>query len=192
MSENTNEIEETTEVEEIAETVEVEAEDLSSEVEKWKALSRKNEAKAKANAAAAQELEALKRENLSDQERLIESTREETAKAIRLEYATKLVEAEFKSALNGRVLAGDAILSFNKADFVDENGDIDADAISTWVEAHTKAPEAIKPDLGQGIRGATISGSAQIKSRDELANMSPEEILAARKDGRLDSLMGKL
>lgn len=171
---------------EITETV-----DLSSEVEKWKALSRKNEQQAKANAQAAKELENLKRESLSDQERLIEATRDETRHAVRLEFAGRLVEAELKSALNGRVLDGNAILGFDKSTFIDENGDIDTDAITAWVEAHTKSAEPVMPDLGQGLRGKTISGSAQIRSRDELSNMSNEEILAARKDGRLDALMGK-
>jgi hypothetical protein len=36
-----------------------------------------------------------------------------------------------------------------------------------------------------------ISGPEQITSRDELKRMSPQEIIAARKDGRLNSLMGK-
>jgi hypothetical protein len=36
-----------------------------------------------------------------------------------------------------------------------------------------------------------MSGSAQIRSREDLSNMSNTEILAARKDGRLDILLGK-
>lgn len=165
--------------------------DLTSEVEKWKTLSRKNEAQAKANAAAAKELEELRKANLSEQERLIEATKTETAKSIRQEFAGKLVEAELKSALNGKVLDGNAILSFDKNSFIDENGNVDSSAISTWVEAHSKSSEPILPDLGQGLRGKT-SGKSQIRSREELQTMSRQEILEARKDGRLDSLMGKI
>lgn len=173
------------------ETESTETVDLSSEVEKWKNLSRKNEAQAKANAQAAKELEELKKASLTDQERLIESTRAETAQAIRKEFAGKLAEAELKSALTGKVLEGNAILSFDKSSFIDENGDVDSAAISAWVEAHTKPADAPLPDLGQGIRGKTISGKAPIRSRDELLTMSNAEILEARKDGRLDALMGK-
>jgi hypothetical protein len=188
MSEENNETPETEITEEVTETETV---DLSAEVDKWKALSRKNEQQAKANAQAAKELEQLRRESLTEQERLIESTREETRRAVQVEFAGKLVEAEFKSALNGRILEGNAILDFNKSAFIDENGDIDTDAISAWVDAHTKTAEPAMPDLGQGLRGKTMSGSAQIRSREDLSNMSNAEILAARKDGRLDILLGK-
>lgn len=186
--ENVEEVENASESEVVEETETV---DLASEVEKWKALSRKNEQQAKANAQAAKELEALKKESLTDQERLIESTREETRLAVRLEYASKLVDAELKSALNGRVLEGNAILSFDKSQFIDSSGDIDSEAVKAWVEAHTKSPDIPTPDLGQGIRSKTISGSSIIRSREELASMSDKEILEARKDGRLDLLMGK-
>lgn len=179
---------------ETVETVEAEPTetvDLASEVEKWKALSRKNEQQAKANALAAKELDALKRESLSEQERLIQSTRDETRQAVRLEFAGKLVEAELKSALNGKTLVGNALFEFDKGSFIDDSGDIDTEAIQAWVEAHTKSAEPQLPDLGQGARSKTPSGASQIRSRDELSNMSPDEILAARKDGRLDALMGR-
>jgi hypothetical protein len=160
-------------------------------VEKWKSLSRKNEQQAKANAAAAKELDELKKSQLTEQERLIESTKEETRKAVRLEFANKLVDAELKTALNGRVLDGGALLEFNKSNFIDDDGNVNSESIQTWVEAHSSTSEAPKPDFGQGNRGET-SRLSQITSRDELSNMSPAEVLAARKDGRLDSLMGKL
>ncbi len=144
----------------------------------------------KSYSQANRELDEIKKASLSDQERLVEDAKTETAKAIRLEFAEKLVEAELKSALKGRTVPGDALLSFDKAGFVDDNGDIDSEAIATWVDAHSEQAEAPKPDLGQGARGSS-KAQAQIRSRDELKNMSPDEILKARKDGRLDSLMGQ-
>jgi hypothetical protein len=165
--------------------------DLASEVEKWKSLSRKNEQQAKANAQAAKELEEFKRSQLSDTERLIETAKAETQKAVRQEFAAKLVDAELKAALNGRVLDGSALLEFNKDSFITDDGDIDSTSISSWVEAHSKTPTALAPDLGQGARGST-QGNSLIRSRDELSSMTPADILAARKDGRLDALMGKI
>jgi hypothetical protein len=169
---------------------ETETVDLSAELEKWKTLSRKNEQQAKANAAAAKELDELKKSQLTDQERLVESTKEETRKAVRMEFATKLVDAELKSALNGRVLGGGSLLDFDKSKFIDDDGNVDSDSLTAWVEAHSSTGDVSKPDLGQGNRGEK-SRLAQITSREELTNMSPADILAARKDGRLDSLMGK-
>jgi hypothetical protein len=159
---------------------------LHKQRQELKELNRKREEFDKAKA----ELEALRKSQLTEQERLIEQTKEDTAKAVRLEFAEKLVEAELKSALKNRALIGDAILEFNKARFIDENGDIDSEAIATWVETHSTQADTPKPDLGQGPRGNKAS-LAQIRSRDELNTMSPQEILEARKDGRLDALMGK-
>lgn len=139
---------------------------------------------------ASKELDEVRKSQLSETERLIEQTKDDTRRAVRMEFAEKLVEAELKSSLKGRTLEGDAILTFDKTAFIDDSGDIDSEAIATWVEAHSTNPEAPKPDLGQGARGNKNS-LAQVRSRDELNNMSPAEILQARKDGRLDSLMGK-
>lgn len=168
-----------------------EMEQLKAEVDKWKSLSRKNEQQAKANIAAAKELEEIRKSQLTDTEKLVEQTRAETTQAIRREYATKLVDAELKATLNGRILEGGALLEFDKSSFILDDGNIDSEAIQSWVEAHSKTMDIPAPNLGQGARGVNPS-KAQIRTRDELKNMSPAEILEARKEGRLDVLMGKL
>lgn len=168
-----------------------EMEKLQAEVDKWKSLSRKNEQQAKANMAAAKELEEIRKSQLTDTEKLIEQTKEETALSVRREFASKLVDAELKTQLSGRVLDAGALLSFDKSTFIQDDGNIDSEAIQSWVEAHSKETGTPAPDLGQGARGNNPS-KAQIRSRDELQNMSPAEILQARKEGRLDSLMGKV
>jgi hypothetical protein len=187
MTENT----EAPQVEETPAEQPTEIVDLSSEVEKWKALSRKNEQQAKANAAAAKQLEELKLSQLSETERLIQQTKEATQREVRTEFAKKLVDAELKAALNGKVLEGGALLDFNKDSFISEDGEIDSASIQSWVEAHSKPASMPAPDLGQGSRGAVQSHSL-VRSREELSSMTPAEILTARKDGRLDALMGKI
>ena len=180
-----------------AEAVETETPELSemdklkAEVDKWKSLSRKNEQQAKSNMTAAKELEEIRKSQLTETEKLIEQTKTETALSVRREFATKLVDAELKAQLNSRVLEGGALLSFDKSSFINDEGNVDSEAIQQWVEAHSRSTEAQIPDLGQGSRGNNPSKS-QIRSRDELKNMSPADILQARKEGRLDSLMGKL
>jgi hypothetical protein len=88
------------------------------------------------------------------------------------------------------VLEGNALLEFNRNSFITEDGETDTASIQSWVEAHSKTASLPSPDLGQGARGSNPSAS-QIRSRDELNNMTTADILAARKDGRLDALMGK-
>jgi hypothetical protein len=191
MADNETDQIDTTEVE-TSETPELsEMDQLKAEVDKWKSLSRKNEQQAKANLAAAKELEEIRKSQLTDTEKLVEQTKHETAQAIRREFATKLVDAELKATLNGRILDGGALLDFDKASFILDDGNIDSEAIQSWVEAHSKTADVPAPNLGQGNRGVNPS-KAQIRTRDELKNMSPAEILEARREGRLDSLMGKL
>lgn len=163
---------------------------LKAEVEKWKYLSKKNEEKTKANDHAAKELDDIRRSQLSDTEKLIEKTREETSQEIRKEYAAKLVDSELKSLLTGRSLDGASLLDFDKATFILSDGNIDSEAIQSWVESHSKTAEPTNPDFGQGARGQN-PGKSQIRHRDELKGMSNADILAATKDGRLDALMGK-
>jgi len=195
MAEETTEaveqVEETTEAQTTEESSpESEMDKLQAELDKWKSMSRKNEQTAKANAQAAKELEEIKKSQLTDQEKLIEQTKEETASEVRKEFAGKLVDAELKGQLQGRALKGDAVLNFDKNAFITDSGDIDTEAIQQWVEANSNQTDTPAPDLGQGARG-TNPAKAQIRSRDELTNMTPAEILKARTDGRLDYLMGQ-
>ena len=196
-SNQTETLETTEEPEAVVETAENETSEMSetdtlkAEVDKWKSLSRKNEQQAKSNGQAVKELDEIRKSQLTDTEKLIEQTREETSQSVRKEFAVKLVDAEFKSLLGGRSLDGSSLLDFDKSSFIQGDGNIDSEAIQSWVEAHSTKAEQTIPDLGQGARGQNPSKS-QIRSRDELKNMSPAEIMAATKDGRLDSLMGKL
>jgi multidrug efflux pump subunit AcrA (membrane-fusion protein) len=127
--------------------------DPLAEMEKWKNLARKHEDRAKANAKAAAELEELKKSMLTDQEKAIDEARREARQQTVAEYSTKLVDAKLEASLNGRILDANAVLSFEKSQFITKDGDIDEDAISNWVESNTKTPEAVYPDLAQGQRG---------------------------------------
>lgn len=167
------------EVTESADTVE--PDNLEAELAKWKEQARKHERRAKDNAAAAKELDEIKKSQLTDQEKLVAEARQSTLQ----EVAGKLVDAEFKAATQGRFVSPDAALAFDRKEFISPDGEIDSDAIRTWVESNTVTPEQPKVDLGQGNRG-TDAKLGMIRSRDELQDMSSAEILKARQDGRLD------
>ena len=193
----TDQIETTEAPEAVDQSTESEAPELSetdtlkAEVDKWKSLSRKNEQQAKANIAAAKELETIRQSQLTETEKLIEQAKTETALSVRREFANKLADAEIKSALQGKLMDADSLLSFERSSFILDDGNIDSESIQSWVEAHSKTTDTPATDFGQGARGNNPSKS-QIRNRDELKNMSPADILTARNDGRLDSLMGKL
>ena len=172
------------------ESVETTVADLEAQVAKWKALSQKTEKQAKANDQAVRELGELRKNQLTDQERLVESAKDETRLAVRVEFAGKLVDAELKSSLAGRSLDASALLDFDKSTFITDGGDVDSDAIGAWVETHSIKTGLAKPELGQGARGSQ-SDLSQISTRDDLKNMTAAQVLEARTSGRLDSLMGK-
>lgn len=132
--------------------------DLASEVEKWKNLARKHEDRAKQNAGAARELEQLRQQSMTDQEKAVAAARNEgRAEALR-EAAMALVDAEVKIAANGRQTDVESLLEgLDRTRFIDDDGRPKTDAIKAWVEKvapaaeTTGAPPAF--DLGQGARG---------------------------------------
>lgn len=143
------------------------------DVEKWKALARKHESRAK-NAGNADEIKALKEKaaqydalaaaSKTEHERAIDEAREAAAKEAtdktRASFQERLVRAEFKAALAGRVSddARDELLDgLNLAKFLDDDGEPDADRVREYVArlapaAPTEKPDRKPADLGQGRR----------------------------------------
>lgn len=145
------------------------APDLTSEVEKYKALARKHEDRAKANAAAVRELESLKQQTMSDTEKAIQVARAEARAEVVREYATKVVDAEVRAATAGRNIDVDALLDgLDRSRFVTEDGEPDRDAITAWVDRIAPKPtDPVAPDLGQGTRGQAamaLNGDPLLKS----------------------------
>ena len=154
------------------------APDISAELEKWKALARKNEARAKENSEKAKRLDEIEEASKSELEKAqaklaeLERERDEAnAARIRSEIArTKGVPVELLNGSDEDTLTAqaDALLSFKGT-----------------------APAAPSSN-GQGKQGEPVTaGVQQITSLDELNKLTAAEINQARKEGRLDSLMGK-
>lgn len=137
--------------------------DHEAEAAKWKELARKHEERAKANAAAAKELDQLRRQSMTDLEKAVDEARTQgRADGIR-EMGGRLVAAEVRAAAAGRLDADQLatlIEGINLAAFVDEAGDVDTAKVTRFVDGIVpKAPEdnggtPMFPDLGQGARGA--------------------------------------
>lgn len=129
---------------------------LLADVEKWKTQSRKHEERAKANAAAAKELEEFKKASMTDQEKAVETARAEARTEALREVGSKVVNAEVRAAIAGRALDADALLEgLDASKFIGEDGEPDRDAITAWVDRIAPVPEEKPPgfpDLGQGAR----------------------------------------
>lgn len=138
--------------------------DWQAEAEKWKATSRKHEERAKTNAAAAKELEQFRQQHMTDQEKAVEQARSEARAETLKATGAKVVVAEIRAAAAGRFekdQLDELIDGIDKAKFLDEDGDVDADKVQRFVDGIAPKPtEPGFPDLGQGARGAGTGGNA--------------------------------
>lgn len=129
--------------------------DWKAEAEKFKALARKHEDRAKANSTAAKELEELKTASMNDQEKAVALARIEARTEALRDVGAKLVDAEVRAAAAGRNVDIDALLEgLDRSRFIDDDGDAKRDEIVAWVDRIAPADETFSVDLGQGARGA--------------------------------------
>lgn len=133
--------------------------DLTAEVDKWKALARKNEERAKANSSAQAELDKLREATATEQEKAIAQARKEATTEAAKSFGSRLAEAQFRVAAAGRLTDDqlDGLLEVvDLGRFVDDNGDPDIEAITSAVSrVAPKAPDGYLPDEAQGARSAT-------------------------------------
>lgn len=160
----------TTETEQTGATTETdtattETTDYKAEAEKWQALARKHEDRAKANATAAKELEELRKSAMSEQERAVAEAKAAGRTEALAETGSKLVTAEFRAAAAGR-LDDDQLATLledlNLPGFLTDAGEVDQAKVARVVEAIAPKETAglggdtrRTPDLGQGARGTT-------------------------------------
>lgn len=155
------------------------APDLAAEVAKWKALSKKNEQRAKENAEARKRLDEIEEASKTETERFRE----------RAEAAEK----EAKQARADAMRAKKAATSGVDEDLI--HGDTEEEMDAAIEKAKKWAESLAKPPIAPPANIVTSDGKApkgdQIRSRDELKSMTPQQVLAAEQAGRLDELMGK-
>nr|DAW08923.1 MAG TPA: Major head protein [Caudoviricetes sp.] len=153
----------------------IELEQLKAELEKWKSMSRKNEARAKENAEKAGLYDEASEKNKSELQKAIERAEKAEARAAQAE----------KANVKARVAAQKGI-----APDLLPDGDEDAlvqiaDRLIAWRDA---AKPKGTPAAAAGERGEKVGDVKQL-TRDDLKNMSPREIMEAQKKGQLAGLM---
>lgn len=139
-------------------------EDWKAKYEETLKEARKHEDRAKANAAAAKELETLKQSSMTEQQKAVEAAKGEARTETLREVGGKLAEAAIRVAAAGRQVDVDALLEgIDASKFLDDNGDPNAKAITAWVDRVAPADDGTKPppkrDLGLGARGGQQSNS---------------------------------
>lgn len=152
-----------------------ELEQLRSEVEKWKALSRKNEARAKENAEKAGLYDEASEKNKSELQKAIERAEKAETRAAQAEKANAKSRVAAQKGIDPDLLP---------------DGDEDtitqiADKLIAWRDA---ARPKGTPAAAAGERGEKVGDVKQL-NRDDLKSMSPREIMEAQKKGQLAGLL---
>lgn len=134
-------------------TATVDVTQLTAEIDKWKSLARKHETRAKENAEARKELDAVR----AEQEKAVAEAVAAARAEVLAEVGAHLVDAEVKAAAAGRGIDVEALLDgLDRKRFLGEDGKPDVEAITQWIERLSPTQpksEPRFPDLGQGQRG---------------------------------------
>ncbi|GGX01963.1 hypothetical protein [Streptomyces chryseus] len=109
--------------------------DHKSEAEKYKALMRKWQQRAKDNAAAVKERDQLKREGMSDLEKKVDEAVAAARAEERVKSGVRVARSAFLAAASGRLdNAKDVADDVNLKKYVDDDGEVDEDAIAELVD----------------------------------------------------------
>ncbi len=201
MSKETTETVETEEtVTEATEAEETGTQDDTEEVEDpaagLKSALQKERAQNKANLKRIKELEREREDrDKSPDEKALDDARREAAAEATAKANTRLVAAEFRSAAAKRVK--DPRIAVKLVDLegidVDDDGNVDADGITAALDALLEEYPDLAPSRFNGTADQGGVGKASRLPQltaDDLSTMSPEQVVAARKEGRLDNLLG--
>lgn len=132
--------------------------DLQAEVDKWKAIARKNEKRATDNH---KELEQLRRDKMSDTERLVaeaaDAGKAVGAKEVTARLGGHVLRAEIRAATGGRLAPEqvDTIAAhLDVSAFVTDDGSLDVEKVTALVGALVPAsPEPPVPGFPSWARG---------------------------------------
>lgn len=141
--------------------------DKDAEIEKWKALARKHEGRAKENSKAQKELDELRKQSMSDQEKAVEEARDAGRQEATASLAQKLAAAELRAALTGLVENPSEIVEdLNLAKFVGDDGEVDTDKVNALKEKYAD----LKPDTGNAGRTRDLG---QGRNRGQASDAKP-------------------
>ena len=198
---------ETTETEQSTEQVETAADQTSEDSlgdAGKKALAEERAARkaAEKEAKRAKDLEAelskLREDAMSEQEKAITQARKEGAQEALAEANKRIAASEARALAAGKTRDPEVAVQLlgDLAQFVTEDGDVDADAMSAALDKLVEENPDLAvgdrqpvPGADQGARGGNQS-AAQL-TREQLKTMSPEQIMKAESEGRLDKALGR-
>lgn len=152
--------------------------DWQNEAEKWKALARKHEEAAKANADKAKAFDQVEESSKTELQKAQERAEAAEQKAAEIEARAQRAEVAAAKGVPSDLLTGST----------KEQLEASADALLAF------RGEQAKPDFGGGNRGEDVgAGKAQL-TQEQVSKLYAErkydEIEKARTEGRLDQILG--
>ncbi|MFB7212708.1 hypothetical protein [Streptomyces sp. NPDC056255] len=109
--------------------------DHKAEAEKWRALAKKHEGRAKLNSAAAKELARVKREGMSEADKRVDEAVAAAVAQERVKSGERVARSAFLAAAKGRLdNAKDVADDVNLRRYVDDEGEVDEDGIAELVD----------------------------------------------------------
>lgn len=174
--------------------------DFGDDTEKWKHFSRQNEAAAKkaqgelskkdeALQAALKELDELKKAGMTDAEKALADAKVAARAEALNEVSGKLAAAALLAAgAKEGVDLSSEVDDLNLAKFI-KDGDVDTEAVASYVarQKGRKPRGRSAGELGMGQQSDAPKGQV---TEAELKRMTPEQIVKAQNEGRLNHLLG--
>lgn len=151
--------------------------DLAAQVEKWKALARKHENAWKSTADKARQFDELTEAQKTELQKATDRAAAAEAKAAEIQTRATRAEVAAAKGVPANLLSGTT----------QEELEASADALLAFRGPATRAPSP--QEAGAGQQGADVGSGKQLTQAD-LDRMSPEQIVAARKAGHLNQLLG--
>lgn len=123
----------------------------------------RNEAQ-KAAKKAQNDLEQLRKAQMGEAEKAVAEAEERGRAAALAAFGNRLVDAEFRAIATGRTLTPEALLTFDRAAFIADDGEVKRDDLTKWVEANSTAVGNPRPsgdaDFGARQHNAPLTGRA--------------------------------
>lgn len=142
-------------------------------------------------------LEEAQRAQMDDHERALAEARDEAVAETATKYASRLAAARAEALAAARTHDPDAAVQLlgDLTAFVTEDGEVDTDAMSTALDELVEAKPYLKSDAATAPVGGADQGRrpppgpTQL-TREDLRGMSPEQIVEAKAEGRLEKVLG--
>jgi hypothetical protein len=156
--------------------------DPAAEVAKWKDLARKHEERAKANVKAAQELEQLKAQSLSENEKAIEAAKAEGRTEAETRLRERIIAAEVK-AKAAAVSSDPALVAMliDRQSLKWNDDDLDEESLDKAIARVLKErPILVRQEQGPGAPPKVPTGARGTEQPDP-GSMTMTEFMAWRK-----------